>query len=304
MIDSLTALLTGLVDYAGLFPPAALDMASAVRAYSEYLAHPSRFMLGRFVVPVARLPEFDQLAQSLFPRGDASHIPDPWRLSALTGPDINADIQEALKFNCRHWSGSEIGHAVIDTLEIKVSSAAEIGAAMSRMPKQFQPFFEVPADSDPDALIREIKRTGGAAKIRTGGVTQSAFPNAIHVARFLERCLEHDVAFKATAGLHHPIRGEYRLTYDANAPMGTMYGYLNVFLAAAFALPGASEPFLIDILEETDANAFRFTETGVRYRGQTLPTSSLEQMRDRFARSFGSCSFLEPVDDLATLHLT
>ncbi len=86
------------------------------RPTHDHLADPARAMLGRFVVPVVRLREFDDAASRLLPRGEHS---EPWHLSALPGPDLTADIDLALKFNCRHWSESEIGHAVIDALEIK-----------------------------------------------------------------------------------------------------------------------------------------------------------------------------------------
>ena len=54
----------GLVDYAGLFPPAALAMAEAARRYAAYLGSPEAWMLGRFVVPVERL---DELADAAMP---------------------------------------------------------------------------------------------------------------------------------------------------------------------------------------------------------------------------------------------
>src|SRR5688500_1293567 len=48
---SLRALLDGLIDYAGLFPPATLDMQAAVARYARYRAGERAWMLGRFVVP-------------------------------------------------------------------------------------------------------------------------------------------------------------------------------------------------------------------------------------------------------------
>src|SRR5436309_1541360 len=54
---SLTALMTGLVDYAGLFPPAQLSMADAAANYLQYRASGDAWMLGRFVCPAPRLGE-------------------------------------------------------------------------------------------------------------------------------------------------------------------------------------------------------------------------------------------------------
>lgn len=297
---ALETFLAGIVDYAGLFPPAQLDMRSAVSAYADHVDGPHRAMLGRFVVPVARLREFDVQSAGVLPRGTDA---EPWRLSALVGPDVVADVAQALAFNDRHSAGSEWGRAVIDSLEIKIISTAEIAAAMSRMPDSVRVYFELPTADDPRPLIEQVRRSGAMAKIRTGGVTADAFPSAEQIIRFIERCRDAEVAFKATAGLHHPIRGKYPLTYMDGSATTTMYGYLNIFLAAAFARVGAPTAFLLDLLRETDAMAITFDDAGVTYRDVTLSTTQLDAARRAAATSFGSCSFREPVEDLAALAL-
>lgn len=301
MKQALEVLLAGVVDYAGLFPPAALDMTSATQAYAQYLRDPAKGMLGRFVVPVVRLREFDDAASALLPRGASS---DPWRLSALPGPDLTADIDLALKFNCRHWNESDIGHAVIDALEIKVSTTPEIDAACSIMPRQFAPYFEIPIANDPRELIGAIKRGGGFAKARTGGVTEGAFPDAKDVARFMMRCRDARVAFKLTAGLHHPVRAEYALTYAPDAPRGTMFGYLNMFTAAALAWNGADESVILSALLSESPHDFRFSDDAIAFSAHAVPLAKVHDAREHFIISFGSCSFREPVDDLATLSIS
>lgn len=300
MISSLPALLTGIVDYAGLFPPAKLEMAAAVQAYAEYLRDPNRFMLGRFVVPVTRLPEFEEAAATLLPSRDEM----PWRLSALTGIDLTADAELAARFNDRHGAGSSYGRAVIDVLEIKASTIPEIASALSWLPEDFQPYFELPIGEDPEPFIAELHRGRGRAKMRTGGVAADAFPSPEQVARFIIRCRDRAVPFKATAGLHHPIRAEYRLTYEPNPPRGVMYGYLNIFLAAAAAHSGAELEEVLQVLTETDPTAFVFTDDGVQYGDRILSLNELRKTRATFAIAFGSCSFREPVDDLQTLGIS
>ena len=141
------------------------------------------------------------------------------------------------------------------------------------------------------------------AKIRTGGVTADAIPTVAQVARFIRRSVERGVSFKATAGLHHPLRAEYPLTYEAGAERGTMFGFLNVFLATVLARAGGSEQQVAALLEERDPAAFTFSDEHIVWRGRSLPHDALRHARGAGIASFGSCSFREPVADLRTLGL-
>jgi hypothetical protein len=145
------------------------------------------------------------------------------------------------------------------------------------------------------ALLPELKKRGLRAKIRTGGLTEDAFPSTTAVAEFLRACNDAGVAFKATAGLHHPLRCVKPLTYEVDSPVGTMHGFLNVFLAAAM-LDRADE-----ILLEEDPHAFTFDDDGVSWRDRRVRTEELATMRRERAISFGSCSFEEPIGDLREL---
>jgi len=53
MVDPRRELLRGLIDYAGLFPPASLALPDAVRNYQKYRDGPNAWMLARFVIPAA-----------------------------------------------------------------------------------------------------------------------------------------------------------------------------------------------------------------------------------------------------------
>lgn len=141
-------------------------------------------------------------------------------------------------------------------------------------------------------LLPELKRRGLRAKIRTGGLTADAFPSTVTVAEFIRACKEAGVAFKATAGLHHPLRCEKPLTYEINSPSGTMHGFLNVFLAAAMS------DHADEILLEEDPRAFSFDDDVASWRGHRVSTDDLATMRRERAISFGSCSFEEPIADM------
>jgi hypothetical protein len=137
------------------------------------------------------------------------------------------------------------------------------------------------------------------AKVRTGGLTPDAIPSAAALAEFLSR----RVPFKATAGLHHPLRSERPLTYALDSPRAPMHGFLNVFAAAVLAWHGAGAPLLIELLEERAAATLQFSDDALVWRGHRVTTAQIAEARRAFAHSFGSCSFEEPVSELRELGL-
>jgi hypothetical protein len=297
-LRALDALLTGLVDYAGLFPPANEDMRTAVERYASYRIGEDRAALGRFIVPFGRLHDLETVAKHLLPTGPES---EPWRLSVLIAGDVGAASETLLKFNSRHRPDSADGHALADVVEIKAASVEEIGSLRPHIPPFFTVYFEIPVDSDLSLLVGTIARLGARAKIRTGGITADAFPDGTHILRFMRACHQHSVAFKATAGLHHPVRGKFRLTYERNSAPGMMYGFLNVFLAAAFVYFDLPEGSASAVLQETDPEAFAFSDDAISWRDITLNVEQVRALRTHSATSFGSCSFREPVDEIASL---
>ncbi len=292
-------LLEHLIDYAGLFPPAELPMAEAVRNYAAYRRSEHSWMLGRFIVPVSRLDEFEQAAAEYWPRESEDGY---WKLSALSGANLESDTARINSFS-RRFTIAENRPAMIDTTEFKAASVAEFEAAMRVMHPTLTCFVEIPINDDPRELIKAIGAEGAFAKVRTGGVTADGFPSSQSLARFISICAEEDVAFKATAGLHHPLRSVNRLTYKPDSPSAMMHGFLNVFLAAGFAQNGMSVERLTELLDETSSEAFRFEPDAVFWREEMLVVAHIRNTRNLFAVSFGSCSFTEPIEDLQRLNL-
>src|SRR5215510_8954622 len=141
MNHSLRDLLLGLIDYSGLFPPAALDMPTAARKYAGYRESEYRWALGRFVVPVARIDEFERAAEGILPEcgweGD-----EFWRLSALSGADLSSDLNRIADFNRKYATLDSVsGVAIIDAIEVKAERSAEIENAMGLMPAKLTPYF-------------------------------------------------------------------------------------------------------------------------------------------------------------------
>ena len=286
-------LLEGLVDYAGLFPPAALAMPNAVRNYAHYRTAGSGYILGRFICPAQSLALFSDTADSLLPR-DVGAL--PWRLSATASPDLASDLAAIAAFNPRHRA--RVG-------ECGATSVGDIERIAAATPPDLLTFIEIPLDGDIDAGIAAVARAGRHAKVRMGGTTADMVPSPDAVVRFFAACIVHGVTAKATAGLHHPLRGTYRLTYEPDAATGRMYGFLNVALAVAHLASGGSEAEAIALLEEADAGRIEFSDLHVAWHGPdrtlTFTRDALQQMRAQGLVSFGSCSFTEPVDESRAL---
>lgn len=288
----LRELLRGVVDYAGLFPPAGLPMAGAVEQYARHRQEPAAWMLGRFVLPAARLDEFEAAAEPHLPRESAAW----WSLSALLSSDLEEDLARVERFNDRHRDARR-GAALVDTVELKAHSVQDVAHASGVVQRQFDTYMEIPVAEDPAELVAAIGVARAKAKIRTGGTTADAFPPPAQVIRFITRCIAHGVPFKATAGLHHAWRGEYQLTDEPGAERGLMFGFLNVLLATAALHAGAGEPEAIAILDERHPGAAGFGSEGARIGQRVIPAEFLRRARESMT-SFGSCSFAEPANDL------
>lgn len=293
--NAIRALLSEIVDYAGLFPPSKLSMAEAVINYAKYKNSNFNWMLGRFVVPVSRLDEFLENARDFFAR-DAGNC---WQLSVLANADIYETISQVIEFNAENAP-----NAVIDALEVKADSVSEIEYIADAVPEDLPTFFEVPLDNTLGENIATLAIKKRFGKIRMGGVTEDAFPKTGHIIRFIRTCLAANLPFKATAGLHHPVRCFKPLTYEKDAPEGMMNGFLNVFLAVAFMKMAYKRSLIKELLQDEWSESFIFDNFGVLWRQEHfLSVQQLTELRRANIISFGSCSFEEPVADLQEIGL-
>lgn len=178
--------------------------------------------------------------------------------------------------------------------ETRAASIESKGVVSAQRPV----YCEVSIDKLSDLDV--VKQAGCFAKIRTGGLKPEAIPPAQNVAAFIAACAERRLPFKATAGLHHPIRAVYPLTYEPEAPQAVMHGFLNVLMASAFAWHGEQE--IEPIVSEMDPSAFSFDERA-HWRNKSLDAAQISDARHRFIHSIGSCSFDEPVHELQALKL-
>jgi hypothetical protein len=312
MVPSLRALLDGIIDYAGLFPPARLPLEEAVRNYLRYRRDPESWMLARFVCPSTRLAELGALLEGTR-QGEA-----PVRLAVLgrggtTHRDFlegwSADLKAILAF--RQQAGAR---AAVEGLELgwpsKIDEVTPIPPTTkdehTRLEEAVGPlakFQEIPLTTY--GLVRQTvllavnrhmpERDRMGLKFRCGGVQPDNFPTPGDIAAIITTCRDEGTPLKFTAGLHHPIR-----RFDHSLRV-RMHGFVNVFGAAVLShARRLTEKQLRPILEDEDAGDFAFDEAGVRWKDYRASTEEIVAARRRVV-SFGSCSFDEPRDDLRAL---
>jgi len=265
-------------------------------------------MLGRFICPASRLEELAGRLMLSMERDES-----PWPVSAILDGDPALAAVTAWSFDAEMNPGAQIA-----LVEVPLPAAAGDGrqlpfatsliddtvTAAFTASHTATPFFEVPVGDGwesgiatvADALVhyRGIKNRRVGAKLRCGGLVAEAFPSSRQVATFIAECVARHLPFKATAGLHHPIRHHDR-SLDV-----MRHGFVNLLAAAAFAHQGWSVDRLIEVVEEQDPAAFSVAAAGLVWRDESVRTGSLARTREQFA-GYGSCSFTEPTADLLAL---
>lgn len=285
---ALRALLARSIDYAGMFPPCALELEPALKNQAAYVRVADSWMLSTFVLPVAQFR--DAAAHlSLF---DREH---PLRISAL-GPKTNVDVQQMAE-TIRAFAKEHVDLARVEQIELPLVEG------LPKLDVDARIFWEAPAEKAAEtiAAIKRAKIDNSASpartgfKLRTGGVTADAFPSSAQIAKALVAAAKDRVPIKFTAGLHHPIR------MFRDEVKTKMFGFLNVLGAAVLAFEhGWDETLTAKMLDDEDANSFAFDDRQFAWREWKVDIDRIEAHR-KFVTSFGSCSFDEPREDLRAL---
>ena len=285
-IESLTSmtaiqsLLAGLFDYAGLYPPASLGMSAAAANYLEYSSGEHAWALGRFIIDAKRLKEL----RSALHEEDLKRF----RLSAVVSSETDmAEVSEEIEEGCP-----------VDTVEVKWSRPSK---GVIEVPESLTTYLEIEAGKQSGETLDLISGLDVRAKIRMGGVVAEAFPEPATVVETLRVVAERRLRFKATAGLHHPVRSSQRLTYEPQSARATMHGFLNLTGAAALVYFGGERRLAEEMLQDEDRMAWRIDEGSLRWREQCWTTEQIATVRREFFMSVGSCSFEEPMRDLEAL---
>lgn len=312
---ALVPLLDGLFDYAGLFPPAALNMDAAVDEYLEHKRGPERSMVGPFVVPAARLTDMQRAFEAHSAGAEFTLLPRPAETAELLEEDFSAakllEEQSGQSFRCVAVE-SRIPFPSLDTAQYasRVRIALnETGLTPDRV------FLEIPRDADFETRLAPYFEALGnmngpplfAGKLRCGGPAAKDHPSSRDVAQFILAGIRAGTPFKFTAGLHHPFR--HLFTDVSTGTDIAMHGFVNVMFATAVAaswheadasshtsgLSGVME----EILDEYAPESFRCIDDEIRWKEIRILPGAFRHVRSELALGIGSCSINEPLEDLS-----
>ena len=267
------ALFRGLVDDAAVFPPGLAPLPRAVQEHLARRSEPWADLVGPLLVPAAAAPELMAVPRAA-----------PLDVAVVARPGTTLDVVE----RALDELGSDPTLTVVGT-EIAWSSewAGSLGWGLPVS-------VEVPRGPDLVPALEDIRdHTGGLsplqAKMRTGATDELPVPDATELATFLRTCVDMDLGFKLTGGLHHavahtPADGERR------------HGFVNVLCATRTALAQAAEvPELEAVLQERDPAPLLDILTRMSAADASVVRT--------FFTAYGCCGVTDPVHDLSTLGL-
>ncbi len=303
MTKPIESLISGLVDYAGQYPPELLSLQESFENFIRYRNSEYGWIISKFVCPIGCLPIVSSLIES---KGYNKIFPVS---VILSGNDIISEYFDRLENNLE--TTKKI-NPLISIQSYETMLPAEIfernnflydfiSKLKSLINNNSEIFFEVKTTSlnyrtRYDYLfetLKEFPNTG--LKFRMGGTEAKAFPPPEKIIYAIKGCNNNSVPFKAIGGLHHPFT-HYDIKIDT-----TMYGFINLFCASAFAdISEVGE--LIDILDDEEIDNFRFTGEYLQWKNKKISNIEIKKKRNIF-RSFGCCSFTEPFEELKNLDL-
>lgn len=326
MEKSLKAFMNGILDYAGLFPPAALSLDEAIQNYGQYRAGSERWMLSRFIIPASRLEELE-------PYRDLFSQDQPYEFSVLgkdteTIADYEAALAEVVD-DCSNFASTHKGAVNTGMLEMKLPSEVSLSHDVNELARLmdytagelvqsavtpnvifYEGLFDEGWKKDITAILEAVSKHNrnldtafanyqyAAFKLRCGGTEPEHFPSVEQVTFVLDQARTHNVALKGTAGLHHPVR------HYADSVQSKMHGFFNVFGGAMLAYANDLKPDeLQEIIGEEDPEQFSFSDDAFHWREYAVSTREIEELRRVALLSYGSCSFDEPREDLEQMGL-
>lgn len=280
-MSTMHALFRRLVDDAAMFPPGDLPPGRAVAAHHAHRQAPYADLVGPFICTDESLPVVAAEAART-----GSH---PLEVAVVVTGGAGG-IEPAVRY------GDRSRDVTVKAVEVRLRDEDDLSRNALRVVRacddcmdQENAFVEVGLRGGWERALDVVADAGYAAKLRTGGLTPELFPSEDQVAAFLIACLDREVAFKCTAGLHHAVR------HTGTGTGFEHHGFLNVLLATRAALDGAGSGDVAAVLADRDG-------AGLAARARALTPEQAGGVR-RWFTSFGSCSIDDPRRDLIDLDL-
>lgn len=296
VIDARSASLGAIIDYAGVFPPASLTLDEAVSIYRRARTSETHWVVGRFLCPTSRLSDLAaSLTRSIEP-GEGT-----WEIATVFDDEAGTAASDAQDFHAEMQPAARIASAEARFLDAMGEDLDTLIDAITSVQPEIVPFIEVDRSA---SVAHQIERVAtsllhrsriGGVKLRCAGTTADMFPSPDEVAEFIMEATAHHLPFKATAGLHQPIRHR-----DDGLDVWR-HGFVNLLVAAAAAGQGRSSDTVTAIIAETDPDAFSMGTAFVSWRDISIPGPSMRRIRANGFVAFGSCEIAEPIAALADL---
>ena len=270
-------------DDAAVFPPGLTPLPQAVTDHVARQSNSYADLVGPLLLPAAAIKDFPRLERpkqvgvALIGRPGTDLILVADALSQLNeNPDVTV-------------AGVEIGWSP------DWHQALSWGASLS---------IEVPRGPGLERALSDLQEHGDdpnpvQAKFRTGSTPSDPVPTPTELATFIRACVDHDLGFKLTGGLHHAISQtsvSQTSTRHTSAGVEDQFGFLNVIAATRWALAhGAEVPEMESLLCQRDPVPILDIIT----RMSEADASVLRA----FFTAYGCCGVMDPIRDLAALGL-
>lgn len=270
------AIFISLINDAALFPPAALDITSALSGHAAHRGGPDADLVGPFLVGV---PTVEAFVAAL----DAGS-PAPATVGLIARPGTLAEDVKAALAALRSESRTRL---------------VSVDAAWSQGWRDLDPgelpiHLEIGREGH-DAALTDIASAAGfadvRAKFRTGATADWTWPDASELADFIIAAGQQHLPFVLTGGLHHVVRGEH----PVDGTTQQQHGLLNVLVAVHASAGGSDAHTVRELLEIRDAGALAEIV-------RNWSVSDVAAVRSAFA-GYGCCDVTDPIDELRSLGL-
>jgi hypothetical protein len=265
-------LFQGLFDDAAVFPPGLAPLPQAVVDHVARQASPCADLVGPLLLPASAIEDLLNLE---LPPLKVALVDRPGTSLALVGEAISRLVERP----------------AVTVIGVEIGWSADwyqaAGWAMACS-------VEVPRGDRLQCSLLDIQSHANGsnlvqAKFRTGSTPQGPSPTSAELAIFIRACVDRELSFKLTGGLHHAIS---RTTSAGEE----QFGFLNVIAATRWALAhGAEVPEMGQLLTQVDPAPILDIIT----RMSDADASVLRA----FFTSYGCCGVGEPISDLVALGL-